>query len=210
MIDLGAPILTHGPGDIWVYKHAPAPDCNSDGLPDACDPDCNENGIPDGCEVFDGTSLDGNEDGVPDQCQLEEKDCDGNGFPDDCDPDLDADGLPDSCDNCPEDFNPGQLDCDEDGSGDSCDPSPCLPTGACCFSATSECLDLIAEECTIQAGDYKGDGTECLGDGDGNGIDDACEEPIPSVSVWGLTVMTVLVLAAGMILIARRRQPAAA
>ena len=48
-----------------------APDCNSDGIMDACDmgEDCNGNGTPDGCDIANGDA----------------EDCDGNGRPDSCD-----------------------------------------------------------------------------------------------------------------------------
>jgi len=47
-------------------------------------------------------------------------------------------------------------------------------TGACCFDA-GPCLQLSRADCLTQLGTYLGDHTLCAGDGDGNGIDDACE-----------------------------------
>ena len=50
-------------------------------------------------------------------------------------------------------------------------------------------------------------GPECLGDGDGDGVDDACEgpPPIPTVSAWGVVNMTLLVLTAGTVMFRRQR-----
>ena len=53
-------------------------------------------------------------------------------------------------------------------------------------------------------------------DTDGDGTDDVCEDLLslsdgfPAVSQWGLIVMTLLVLTAGTVILARRRRPAAA
>ena len=44
-------------------------------------------------------------------------------------------------------------------------------------------------------------------DSNGNGIPDECEGLIPTVSNWGLTVMTLLVLTAGTLVYARRLRP---
>ncbi|MCH8148165.1 MAG: L-histidine N(alpha)-methyltransferase, partial [Planctomycetes bacterium] len=52
------------------------PDCNENGMPDACDfadgtsQDCNGNGTPDECDIADGLSLDCQGDGIPDECPL--------------------------------------------------------------------------------------------------------------------------------------------
>jgi hypothetical protein len=40
-------------------------------------------------------------------------------------------------------------------------------------------------------------------DSDGNGVGDACQQPIPAVSQWGLVVMTLLVLTVGMLVLLR-------
>ena len=97
-------------------------DCNSNGIPDSCDlaegvsADCNGNGVPDVCDVGSASSLDCNADGVPDECQI---DCNANGIPDDCDvalgtsADCDADLIPDEC----------NIDCNANGVPDACDIS---------------------------------------------------------------------------------------
>jgi hypothetical protein len=51
-------------------------------------------------------------------------------------------------------------------------------TGACCFPDDT-CFDLFEPDCIAQGGDFRGSGTICLGDNNGNGIDDACEEMTP-------------------------------
>lgn len=48
-------------------------------------------------------------------------------------------------------------------------------TGACCFP-TGTCADLTEPDCNTQGGIFLGIGSVCLGDGNGNGIDDACEQ----------------------------------
>ena len=60
------------------------------------------------------------------------------------------------------------------GVDDACE-FPTDTTGACCFDEDSTCANLTESDCQAQGGDYKGDGTMCLGDNDGNGIDDACD-----------------------------------
>lgn len=47
-----------------------APDCDGNGIPDACDPDCNGNGVADACDLSSGSSVDGNANGVPDECEV--------------------------------------------------------------------------------------------------------------------------------------------
>jgi hypothetical protein len=50
------------------------------------------------------------------------------------------------------------------------------PTGACCTSEGS-CLSTSETACLSFNGEYNGDGSECLGDSDGDGYDDLCYEP---------------------------------
>ncbi|HNQ23064.1 MAG TPA: C1 family peptidase [Phycisphaerae bacterium] len=93
-------------------------------------PDCNGNGLQDACEIVDATSQDGNDNGIPDECE----DVDGDGVPDELDncplsandgqADEDDDGVGDACDNCVLDWSEGQDDADEDGVGDVCDNCP--------------------------------------------------------------------------------------
>jgi WD40 repeat protein len=51
-------------------------DCNTNGVPDACEiasggaDDCNGNGVPDDCDVASGASEDCNANGIPDECDL--------------------------------------------------------------------------------------------------------------------------------------------
>lgn len=130
-------------------------------------PDCNDNGVPDACEIGDATSDDCNVNGIPDEC---EPDCNDNNISDDCDiasgtsQDDNGNGIPDDCE------------------------------GACCLR-DSTCLVLTATDCASTEGTYQGADTKCLGqDSDGNGIDDACDVSVPTVSEWGLAIMTLLLL----------------
>ena len=50
---------------------------------------------------------------------------------------------------------------------------------ACCL-IDGGCEDLFEHECTAEVGVPRGEGTACLTDGDGNGIDDACESICPA------------------------------
>ncbi|MCP4248874.1 MAG: hypothetical protein GY778_17665 [bacterium] len=52
-------------------------------MPDECEvpPDCNSNGIGDACDVADETSQDFNTNGIPDECEVF-PDCNSNGIPD--------------------------------------------------------------------------------------------------------------------------------
>jgi len=86
--------------------------------------------------------------------------------------------------------------------------------GACCHMDTGWCITVTEEYC-LELGspwEYQGDGTQCLGDNNGDGWDDACGEPppIPTVSEWGLIIMTLLLLTAATVVFARRRRAAAA
>ncbi|UCF33141.1 MAG: IPTL-CTERM sorting domain-containing protein [Phycisphaerales bacterium] len=81
-----------------------------------------------------------------------------------------------------------------------------LEAGACCDPATGQCVEVTLEYCDFLEWIFHGYGTQCLGDADGNGIDDACEG-VPAVSTWGLLVLAILVAAAAVIVM-RRRRPA--
>lgn len=76
-----------------------------------------------------------------------------------------------------------------------CIPIP-PPRGGCCLE-DGRCLYITEDECDDQDGFYHGDDEQCLGDNDGNGIDDLCEQAIPTVSEWGLIILGLLLLIAG-------------
>lgn len=68
-------------------------------------------------------------------------------------------------------------------------------SGACCGRS---CLQLTDELCASLAPDwkYRGDGTLC---------EEECPDGVPAVSEWGLAALTLLVLAAGTVVLLRRR-----
>ncbi len=118
-------------------------------------------------------------------------DCNGNGIPDECDLDCGATTAlgGGSCSDLYPAPACGQSDDDNgDGIPDEC--------GACCGSfGVVGCLQLVQNLCLDSNGVYLEDGTVCDGT--------AC--PIPTVSEWGLVTMGLLVLAAGTVVLARRR-----
>jgi hypothetical protein len=71
----------------------------------------------------------------------------------------------------------------------------------------------IPDECDINCGAVGGpcDMVGCgqSTDSDGDGIPDECESGIPTVSEWGLIILTLLLLTAGTVVIGRRRRAAA-
>ena len=44
-------------------------DCDGDAVPDGCEPDCNQNGVNDACDLAGGASVDQNGNGTPDECE---------------------------------------------------------------------------------------------------------------------------------------------
>ena len=78
---------------------------------------------------------------------------------------------------------------------DECEEACCLHNGTCLMLTPDDCQDLDPP------GDPQGPGTDC----DPN----PCPEPVPTLSEWGLIIMTLLLLIAGMVVIARRRSSAA-
>jgi hypothetical protein len=59
------------------------------------------------------------------------------------------------------------------GEGTNCATTTCQ-SQACCYTG-GWCMDWSADLSCPEGGTPMGAGTECLGDGDGNGMDDACE-----------------------------------
>ncbi len=89
----------------------------------------------------------------------------------------------------------------------TCASADCIPTGNCCVEG--ECMEDVTEAvCNSAGGEYQGNGTECVPSACAGGGHD--HDPIPTVSEWGLVVMTLLVLTAGTVVIGRRRRAAAA
>jgi hypothetical protein len=65
-----------------------------------------------------------------------------------------------------------QGDLNQNGVDDACETV--VPTGACCFD-NGTCLVRTQAACAAAGGAYSTDGSLCLGDGNQNGVDDACE-----------------------------------
>ncbi|MGB2984986.1 MAG: hypothetical protein WBE26_03810 [Phycisphaerae bacterium] len=73
-----------------------------------------------------------------------------------------------------------------------------LCRGACCDIVASTCADDLTEpECVASGGSFQGVGTSCALT--------CCGEIIPTVSQWGIVVMTLLVLIAGTLVLAKHR-----
>jgi hypothetical protein len=97
---------------------------------------------------------------------------------------------------------------------DACTPGGCThenPTcGACCLPA-GPCADHVtAEGCAAitppGGGVFQSVGSVSFGDADGDGLDDLCGTggTIPTVSEWGLVIMTLLLLTGTKIYFSRR------
>jgi len=78
-------------------------------------------------------------------------------------------------------------------------------TGACCL-VDGGCEVTTEDNCLSIGGTYLGAGSVCLGDGNNDGIDDACqqERTIPVLSVWGLGLLVLLLLGGGIAVLLRR------
>ena len=145
----------------------------------------------------------------------------GCGIPD---VDPDGDGVATCVDNCADAPNPDQLDSDEDGAGDACDPCPldpeddadgdnvCAPLDGCPYDPQK----VEPGQCGCGESDHDSDGdtvADCIDvcpglddtiDGNGDGTPD-CIQVIPTVSEWGLAVLTLVLLTAGKIFFGRGR-----
>ena len=115
MVDsgLGGPPIV----DLGAYEHQP--DCNDNGIRDACEIDCGPPGGP--CDVPGcGTS----------------SDCNRNGIPDTCEPDDDGDGQPDVCQRAYGDFDlDGDVDQEDFGLFQVCLTGSKPPGDGPCSSA---------------------------------------------------------------------------
>ncbi len=143
---------TFGELNLGIRAKGPG-DCDSNGLPDACDSDCNDNGIPDVCEVLEGTADDCNENLIPDLCDLVS-------VPHDCCRPHPGSGCSDpEIETCVVSLN------------SSCQQSPW----------TQDCVDLIefggCGTCPSIDCDANGVPDECDPDCNDNGVNDVCETP---------------------------------
>lgn len=129
-------------------------DDDGDGLTDCDDEDCFDDST---CLEDCTNGIDDNGNGLVDcedpVCSLEETcievfNCD--------------DGLDNDCD--------GLVDCEDP----ACGSDPACPAAEGCCVAETTCYDLTPAECLAQGGVPLGPGTFCLGDMDGDDIDDAC------------------------------------
>ena len=100
-------------------------------------------------------------------------DCDLDGMPDDCEPDSDGDGVIDDCDQCPSDPLKHELGMCGCGVPDDDSDADTIP----------DCIDLCP-------------GLDDTVDDNGDGVPD-CAEQIPTMSVWGLIILALLVLVIG-------------
>lgn len=159
---------------------------------ESCDPDIGC--VQDTVDCNDGEFCNGEEICDPDVgCVAGEPPvCDDGVFCtlDGCDPVTDqcvTTTINEQCD----DFDPCTQDlCRPDG----CEYFPLC--GACCVIETGECLDSVqSAECAAAGGDFQGIGSLCLGDNDGDGLDDLCPfSRVPTVSQWGLAILALLLL----------------
>ena len=89
-------------------------------------------------------------------------------------------------------------------AGDPEPGDPCTEPRGCCFP-NGTCANLDPVVCVSQGGTPLAG--ICLGDGNGNGSDDLCDEPpIPTVSQWGLIVLALLLAVGAKIRFGRREE----
>lgn len=67
------------------------------------------------------------------------------------------------------------AECCAEFGGSFVDDEACELEGACCQDDPPACVELTEVACETVGGTYNGDDTECEGDNDGDGVDDACE-----------------------------------
>jgi hypothetical protein len=160
---------------------------------------------------------DGDGDGIDDGCEDPEACCMPNG---DCVMMMGADcwamgGIPQGNGTA---CTVAQACCWPDNTCAEIDPLCCgdlggTVTDGLCGGMQACCMDsgacyMADEACCMANGDTpKGSGSVCLGDADGNGVDDACEVepgPIPTVGAWGLVILALMLLVGGKVYFSRR------
>ena len=135
--------------------------------------------------------------------------------------DGDDDGVPDDFeevrDNCPNSQNPDQTDSDGDGNGNPCDLCPGFDDS---IDADGDTVPDACDRCDPAVGATGDDlAPGALDDDDGDnvlncndlcdGVDDGlfapgCADAIPAVSVWGLVILALLLLAVSKVYFGRR------
>ncbi|MBI4717702.1 MAG: S8 family serine peptidase [Planctomycetes bacterium] len=152
------------------------PDCDADGLTDACGialaltGDCNENAVPDPCDIRSGSSDDCNGNAVPDDC---EPDCNRNHTADTCDiasgisGDCNRNSVPDECEDCNGNRRADECELAE-GSAPDCNGN--LRIDACDLHSgfAVDCNEnRVPDDCDVA----RGPETDC----NDNGIPDSCD-----------------------------------
>ncbi len=179
---------TNGQEDLLDIAIGQSPDCNGNLQPDECEADADGDGVIDDCDqcpgdddrsdldldgvadcldncplIANADQMDFDNNGVGNACQIDQiiDDCNNNGVKDSADiatgqsGDCDSNGIPDEC----------QQDQDADGIIDACDRCPQGSDGQDADGdQVSDCLD----NCPAVFNPDQGDGN-------GNGVGDACE-----------------------------------
>lgn len=177
--------------------------------------DCNENNIPDECDIVNASSLDCNNNEVPDECEDCCVDLDCEDDSDVCTDEVCVNGVcthPENnvCGACCEQINGFCMnrvpptDCTGNvvfAPGTKCnnlDPI-CTPiSGACCNTRFGTCTNTILAQCS---------GTNLNWTKGENCSAQNCPDPfIPTVSVWGLLMLTLLLLIGAKIYFNRREK----
>ncbi len=133
-----------------------------------------------------------------------------------------ADCTADACnavsDHCT--HTPNDAACEDNDlcTNEFCDLGGCHyvndKCGACCLPSGPCMSDVTSEQCstaTAQGGVFQGVGSLCAGmDSDNDGSDDACDlvVTVPTVSEWGLVVLTLMLLIGAKVWFARRPEVA--
>ncbi len=191
-------------------------DCDSNGIPDGCEADCNLNTIVDVCDILSGGSRDANANGIPDEC--EGACCDGitgvcadvamelctgywhNWSANTLCAELDPPCAGACCDLhtgvCAEDVAPGA--CSEVQQrwtgGATCSEAVCEAVNGAC------CNDDPFGGCTDGVTRSQCDCADCEWIKLGQCAEIECIiRSIPTVSIWGLTILSLLMLVAAKI-----------
>lgn len=142
------------------------------------------------------------------------------GAPPDCDDAVDCtvdacDALSDRCVRTPDD---SACEDNDPCTNEACTTGGCSydndKCGACCLRA-GPCLGVVtSEQCENMPGEggmFQGVGSVCTGmDSDDDGVDDACDivETVPTMSQWGLVILTLLLLTGAKVYFGRRPETA--